>query len=101
MANVSFSYMYRDGANYKNPSEVIFGNPENVDLQEAEKIIKSKLIDETWFYVERWGLKDLHFTTWDNEIDVTWHEFNALELTDELPTDARMFKQFLAQIPLQ
>ncbi len=101
MPNIQFNYMYRDGANYKNHGEAIFPNPENIDLQEAEKIIRAKLIDEEWFYVNEWGLKDLHFEKWDNEIDHTWHEFEGLEPTNELPTDARTLKRFLESIPPQ
>jgi hypothetical protein len=87
--------MYRDGANYKNHGEAIFTNPENIALQEAEKAIKAKLISEKYFYVNEWGLKDLHFEKWDNEIDHTWHEFVELEYTDEPPTDDRTLKEFL------
>jgi len=90
--------MYRDGGNYKNHGEAIFANPDDVDIEEATKNIKSILFDGEWFYVNEWGLKDLHFETWDNEIDHTWHEFVALEPTDEPVTDMRTFKTFLEGI---
>ena len=28
-------------------------------------------------------MPDLHFGTWDNELDHTWQEFEAIEYTDE------------------
>lgn len=83
MPNIKFNYLYRDGGNYKNYSSVIFSNPDNIDLRELEKLIKSKLIYSEWFYVNEWKVPDLHFGTWDNEIDHTFHEFESVEYTDE------------------
>ncbi|MES2267878.1 MAG: hypothetical protein V4520_14040 [Bacteroidota bacterium] len=83
MPNIKFSYRYRDGANYKNHGFLIFKNPTNVTLAEIEASVLSKLIDETWFYADKWNVPDLHFGTWDNEIDHTWHEFENIELTDD------------------
>ncbi|MFA6248661.1 MAG: hypothetical protein WC615_17095 [Mucilaginibacter sp.] len=83
MPNIKFHYLYRDGANYKNHSFVIFNNPTSIALAEIENIIHQKLIDGTWFYADKWNLPDLHFGTWDNEIDHTWHEFESIKFTDE------------------
>ena len=83
MPNIKLSYRYRDGANFKNHSFIIFNNPTNITLADLENIIHQKLIDNTWFYADKWNLPDLHFGTWDNEIDHTWHEFEDIEFTDE------------------
>lgn len=98
MSNVLLSYMYRDGANYKNHDEVVFANPEGLPLEFIEAKIKERLIDNEWFYVERWLLKDLHFPKWDGEIDLLWHEFNSVEYTDDEPTDKRTIAEFLYHI---
>lgn len=83
MPNIQFNYLYRDGGNYKDWGSVVFANPDNYSLPEAETIIKPKLIDETFFYAEEWGLPNLR---WDIGIDdPTWHEFVSLEFTDEAP----------------
>jgi hypothetical protein len=84
MPNIKFNYRYRDGANYKNHSLVIFNNPTGIALVELESIIQQKLIDDTWFYANKWNLPDLHFDTWYNEIDHTWHEFEYIEFTCEI-----------------
>jgi hypothetical protein len=81
--NVELNYRYRDGANYHNNSCEVFSNAQSLPLQEIQGRIKTRLIDDLWFYVEKWRLKDLHFATWDNEIDVTWHEFVSVEETSE------------------
>ncbi|MEB0263696.1 MULTISPECIES: hypothetical protein [unclassified Mucilaginibacter] len=84
MPNIKFFYRYRDDANYKNHSFIIFNNPTNIALAEIEKHILSKLIDDTWFYADKWNVPDLHLGTWDNEIDHTWHEFESVEFTNEI-----------------
>jgi hypothetical protein len=83
LPNIKLSYLYRDGANYKNHNSIILNNPTNIALAEIETAIRSKLIDGAWFYVDKWNLPDLHFGTWDNETDHTWHEFDGIEFTDK------------------
>lgn len=83
MPNIKFHYRYRDGANYKNHSFVILNSLTDLALAELESIIQQKLIEDTWFYADKWNLPDLHFGMWDNEIDHTWHEFESVEFTDE------------------
>ncbi len=78
MQNIKFSYLYRDGGNNKNYGFLIFSNPDDIDLLEFENIIKSKLIDGIWFYVNEWKLPDLNFKQWDDEIDHIWHEFERV-----------------------
>src|SRR3569623_572761 len=83
MPNIQFNYLYRDGGNYKNWGSVVFANPDNYSLAEAEAIIKRRLIDEEFFYAEEWGLPDLRG---DISIDdPTWHEYVSLEFTDDAP----------------
>ncbi|MGZ3766190.1 MAG: hypothetical protein ACXVA2_16090, partial [Mucilaginibacter sp.] len=60
MPNIQFNYLYRDAGNYKKHHSVIFPNPDNIDETELETLIRSKLIDHEWFYVEQWNLPDLH-----------------------------------------
>ncbi|MDP9047888.1 MAG: hypothetical protein M3N14_07110 [Bacteroidota bacterium] len=98
MPNIKFNYLYRDGGNYKNYSSVIFANPDNIDLAELEALIKSKLIYGEWFYVNEWKLPDLHFGTWDNEIDHTFHEFESLENTDDAATKDFSLDEFMTAI---
>jgi hypothetical protein len=54
-----------------------------MSIVEVEKRIKNYLIDGEWFYADKWGLADMHFEKWDNEIDHLWHEYHCLEETDE------------------
>lgn len=101
MQNILFSYLYRDGANYKNYSEVVFANPDNIDVSQVKEAISTSLVDGEWFYAKPWQLPDLHFEKWDEEIDHQLHEFESVAYTSEAPTDYRTIAQFLAEIKKQ
>ncbi len=86
MPNIKFNYLYRDSANYKKFGFVIFANLNNMDLVELDALIRSKLIDETFFYSYEWHLPKLFPDTFDPYIDPTWHEFESVEYTSEPST---------------
>jgi hypothetical protein len=94
MPNIKFSYLYRDAANYKNFSFVIFGGDEGIRLSYLQSLIQSKLIDGTWFYAGQWELPDLHFNNWNDEFDHTFHEFECIEYTDEAPNTLLNLAEF-------
>ena len=98
--NIKFSYLYRDGANYKQFGQVIFINDKKISVEEIRETIKGYLIDELWFYANKWNIPDLHFTEykWDEEIDHSWHEFESIEETNEAITDNRSIGEFLLHI---
>jgi len=83
MQNIKFNYLYRDNCNYKKYGFVILANPNNLELQEFEKLIQTKLIDNQWFYANEWGVRELFFDWVDFRIDPTWHEFENVESSDE------------------
>jgi hypothetical protein len=83
MPNIKFNYLYRDACNYKKFNSVIFANPQNIEVPTVEALISSKLIFCHWFYTDQWQVPDLHFDTWNNDLDHTFHEFENVEYTDE------------------
>jgi aryl-phospho-beta-D-glucosidase BglC (GH1 family) len=95
MPNIKFNYLYRDVGNYKNFNSTILENDQSISLKDLESLIKSKLIDGEWFYVDQLKLPDLHFGTWDNEIDHTFHEFESVEYTDEPGNAAFALTEFV------
>jgi hypothetical protein len=88
MPNIKFSYLYRDSSNYKNFGFVVFDNPTDINLEELEKPLRAKLIDDTWFYASEWGLPNLYFNNIDIEANPTWHEFESLDYTEEAATNS-------------
>ena len=97
MENLKLSYLYRDGGNYKNYNEVVFSNRKYLRVDEIRNFIQRHLIDEIWFYADKWGLPDLHFKeyNYDYNIDVDWHEFENIEGTNDPITDTRDIDDFL------
>ena len=98
MPNIKFSYLYRDSSNYKKYGYIIFENPDRVALAGLEKLIRSKLIDDTWFYPKQWGLPNLILDTFNFEIDPTWHEFESIVQSNELPTSNCSLAGFMKKI---
>lgn len=86
MPNIKFSYLYRDGSNYKRFNSVIFSNPDNIDLQGFTELVKSNLIYDTWFYADEWKLREVFTKYIDFRVDPTGHEFESIEYTDEAAT---------------
>ncbi len=95
MPNIKLHYLYRDGSNYKNFSSIVFANPNNLPVEFIELLVKSKLIDSTWFYASQWHLPDLHFNIWDDDIDHTFHEFEMMEYTEEPPNTLLTLAEFI------
>jgi len=95
--NVKFSYLYRDGANYKQWHEEVFANTHGFALEEIEAFIRNCLIGGEWFYVNEFGLKDLHAHVWDNEVDHKWHEFDSVTATYQ-PATQNDITDFLLKI---
>lgn len=83
MTNIKFNYFYRCIGNYKKYSSVIFANPTNIEVDEIEAFVKSKLIDETWLYAHEWQLPEIFTDIVDFRVDPSWHEFDSLEYTEE------------------
>jgi hypothetical protein len=93
--NIAFHYLYRDGANYKNFNTVVFCNPDGVSLDTLNKLLKKKLISEEYFYASEWKIPDMHFGSWDSEIDHEFHQFGAIEYTTEVANSDITLAEFV------
>ena len=99
MESVKFSYLYRDGANYKSWGEVVFANPNQLTLGEIEaRLIESFLPDKLFMasqisIPEKFLFADGKFTKFDH----CYHEFDSVEICEENPTDdlGRSINDFL------
>jgi hypothetical protein len=98
MPNIKFSYLYRDSANYKKFDWVIFNNAPSISIEELEKLIRSKLVYDEWFYAEEWKLPELFLDTFNFKIDPTWHEFGSVEYTNEVSDSAITISEFIQLI---
>jgi hypothetical protein len=98
MKNVAFHYIYRDAANYKNFHAEIFKNPSGMNIDDTRLLIKQKFISEEYFYAAEIQVPDLHFGSWDEEFDHEFHEFAAIEYTDEPPNTLLNLGEFVTLI---
>jgi len=98
MPNIKFNYLYRDGANCKNYSFIIFNNPNKLSIEALLKIIKLKLIDENWFYANQWNLPELYFSGFNPYVDPTWHEFESIEYTEEEAPEEITLTEFISLV---
>jgi hypothetical protein len=98
--NIKFAYLYRDASNYKQYNEVVFANPNELPLEQIQRIITSNLIDGSWFIAKDWHLPDMHFKEydWDDETDYDWHEFSGIEKTTDPATPKLLIEDFIGRI---
>ena len=96
--NIQFSYLYRDAGNYKLYGQVVFGNPENIALEEIRNIINAHLIDGEFFEAKKWRVPELKFEDYLPEVDHSWYEFEDVELTSIENSDNRTIAEFIKEI---
>lgn len=88
--NTIFSYMYRDGANYKFGGEVIFKGFRELGLEEK---LREALADGENFIARQIGVPDVfpfpEKYSFDEDVDHCWHEFTGLEATSRDATDEK------------
>ena len=74
-----FHYLYRDAGNFKRFGFVDFLVSEIPDLFSEIEFVKSHLVDGLYFDHRAFFVPDLHFGSFDEELDHGWHEFSHLE----------------------
>jgi len=89
-SNVKFTYLYRDASNYKNWGEVIFRNPDGLQLQEIEDRLRQFLTSDDTFIANQVRIPEVFlFPPGEpTEDDHCFHECASMETTDEPATDA-------------
>ena len=86
--------MYRNFGNYKKFGQIIFSNPSNLKIKRATSILKTKLIDEEFFYPSKVGVPKFHKNDFDLEMD--WFEFIKFSYTSETATEKKDIEKFLS-----
>ncbi len=98
--NIRLEYLYRDAGNYKNWGEVVFSNPQNIDVASVVSSAEKVLIDQTYFFAEKAAIPNLYFQERDDEFDHSWHEVHAFHETNDHPSDllGRDIKEFIGSL---
>lgn len=101
--SIKFKYLYRDTGNYKNFGNVVFSNPDNISSIEIEDSLENAFSQKVFFVAEQIGLQELFFKGFPLGDDISFHEFNDIEITDEDPNDSvgRTIKEFVELVELE
>lgn len=105
MSNVEFSYLYRDGGNYKEFGRVVFSNPERITCGTIEEALREAFLEDGLFIADQVRVPEVFLfanggLSFD---DHCYHEFDAVRTTDKGSTDVhlRTAGEFLAEVAQQ
>ena len=76
MTNLILHYLYRDEGNWKVRLSVCVQNPAGTTAEEAEEMIRQRLVDREFFHPEKIGLE---YAVEQPD----WHEFDCVENDSE------------------
>ena len=97
--NAKFNYLYRDAGNDKSWGTLIFRNPEGLPVNEIEQRLRKSFFQHDLFIASQIGVPDvfLYGANDATEDDISFHEFDSVELTDDAPNDQgnRSIREFL------
>jgi hypothetical protein len=102
MHNIKFAYLYRDAGNYKQWAEVIFSNPDKLQLVEIARSLRNAFLERDLFIAQQARLPEVFpFVRGDaTSDDHCFHEFHSVELTGEDANDQhlRSISQLIADV---
>jgi hypothetical protein len=100
--NVKMIYLYRDASNYKAWAEIIFRNPDNLNLNEIEERLTSRFDSHEFFVAAQVSIPEVFLFLHERftEDDHFFHEFHVVEFTTDQCTDPcdRSIKTFVEQV---
>ena len=101
MRNIEFTYLYRDGNNFKKWGSVIFSNLERLPIDAIDKQMRPLLLIDLQFMAGQVRVPEL-FLYDDGPFsydDHCYHEFKAVHLTTEVANDIqnRSIGEFLVE----
>ncbi len=102
MKNIKFTYLYRDGGNYKTWNEVVFSNPEDLSPEAVTSEFQKSLMQDGLFIAHQIRIPDVLPYTHGNPTpdDHCFHEFDSVEFTVDAANDrfGRSIGDFLTEV---
>ena len=99
---VKFNYLYRDAGNYKSWGEIIFSNPDDLNLEEIDRRLRLGFDQEILFVAHQINVPEVFLYAEQNlnDDDHCFHEYDSVEVIElcDSETDKRSIKQFLEQV---
>lgn len=105
MSNIEFSYLYRDGGNYKKFGRVVFANPDQIACGVIEKALAEAFLEDGLFIADQVRVPEV-FLFADGELafdDHCYHEFDGVRATEKESTDPRVrtVSEFVSEVNQQ
>ena len=102
MDNVEFTYLYRDGGNYKKWGRIVFSNPDQLTSSCIEKELREAFLQDGLFIASQIRVPDVFFYL-DGEFssdDHCYHEFDRARPTSRVAddTNGRSISEFLVEV---
>jgi hypothetical protein len=102
MRNIKFSYLYRDGGNYKTWAEVVFSNPEDLSPEAVTSELRKAFMQDGLFIAHQIRIPDVLPYSHGNPTpdDHCFHEFDSVGLTVDAANDrfGRSIGDFLTEV---
>jgi hypothetical protein len=102
MKNMKFTYLYRDGGNYKTWNEVVFSNPEDLSPEAATSELQRAFMQDGLFIAHQVCLPEVLPYSYGGLTldDHCFHEFDSVVLTTDAANDRfrRSIRDFLTEV---
>ena len=87
---IKFTYLYRDGSNYKRWGEVILSNPEKLTIREIDKRLRDAFEQKEFFVAHQLDVPEV-FLYADGKVDSDdhcYHEYHSVQEVESSPENA-------------
>ena len=105
MDNVEFTYLYRDGSNYKKWGRVVFSNPDLLSSDSVENDLQRAFLQDGLFIASQIRVPDVFLYAGEafSFDDHCYHEFDSARPTLKAADDVhrRTITEFLAEVTKQ
>jgi hypothetical protein len=102
MSNIKLHYLYRDGSNYKNWSEAVFSNADDLPADVITSVLRDAFLEDGLFIAHQVRIPEVFLAAEDQLTfdDHCFHEFESVEATCDAPNDAcrRSIRQFMEEV---
>ena len=102
LRNIKFTYLYRDGSNYKKWGEIVFSNPDALATEAVAQILKGIFLEDGLFIAHQVRVPEVFLAAEDGltKDDHCFHEFDSVAATRDSPNDlyCRSISSFITEV---
>lgn len=102
MDNIRFKYLYRDGSNFKKWADVVFSDPDNMELREIKNALEAAFETDGLFIAHQIRIPEafLYGNSDADADDHCYHEYYGIERTSHSANDRyhRSIRQFVTEV---